>query len=262
MTSSSETAARPVLATLEEGGALLRLRLQCGKGNVLDTAAIAALREALRAAREQPAVRAVLLCAAGKHFSFGASVEEHLPDKVGEMLPAFHALFRDLAASGKALLCAVRGQCLGGGLELAAACQRVFAAPDARLGQPEVKLGVIAPVASLLLPLRCGQAAADDLLLTGRTLDAEEARHLGLVDEVNPDPEAAALAWFRAHLLPLSGAALRHAVRAARYGFERELEAGLAELERRYLDDLMRTHDAGEGIAAFLEKRSPRWTHS
>lgn len=262
MTTTSETAARPVLTTLEEGGALLRLTLQHGKGNVLDMAAISALRQALRAAREQPAVRAVLLCAAGKHFSFGASVEEHLPGKVGAMLPAFHALFRDLFASGKPLLCAVRGQCLGGGLELAAACQRVFAAPDARLGQPEVKLGVIAPVASLLLPRRVGQAAADDLLLTGRTVSGEEALRLRLVDELALDPEAAALAWFREHLLPLSAAALGHAVRAARHELERALEAGLAELERQYLDDLMHTHDAGEGIAAFLEKRTPRWTHS
>lgn len=261
-TSTDKALAGPVGVALEEGGALLRLTLQSGKGNVLDTAAIGALREALREARGQPAIRAVLLCAAGKHFSFGASVEEHLPHKVVEMLPAFHALFTDLLASGKALLCAVRGQCLGGGLELAAFCQRVFAAPDARLGQPEIKLGVMAPVASLVLPLRLGQGAADDLLLTGRTVDAEEALRLRLVDELAADPEAAALAWFRAHLLPLSAAALRHAVRAARHGFARALEAGLAELERQYLDDLMLTHDAGEGIAAFLEKRTPRWTHS
>jgi cyclohexa-1,5-dienecarbonyl-CoA hydratase len=155
----------------------------------------------------------------------------------------------------------VRGQCLGGGLELAAFCHRVFAAPDATLGQPEVKLGVFAPVASLVLPLRIGQAAADDLLLTGRTVGGEEALALGLVDELAEDPAGAARAWHRARLRPLSAVALAFAARASRHQLDGALGEGLAHLERLYLEELMATRDAREGIEAFLERRSPTWSH-
>lgn len=249
----------PVVATVEEDGGLLRLVLARPKGNILDAAMIEALRAAVRGA--EPRVRAILLEGQGRHFSFGASVEEHRPDQVGDLLPAFHALFRELLGAGKALLAAVRGQCLGGGLELAAACHRVFAAPDASLGQPEVKLGVFAPVASLVLPLRLGQARADDLLLSGRAVGAEEALRLGLVDEVAPDPAAAALAWHRTHLAPLSAAGLRHAVLAGRQLLRRALDEELPRLERLYLDELMATADAREGIDAFLHRRPPAWSH-
>ena len=208
-----------------------------------------------------PAVRTVLIAAAGKHFSFGASVEEHQPGQVAGMLSAFHALFRDLMNSGRVLLAAVSGQCLGGGLELAAFCHRVFAAPGAKLGQPEIKLGAIAPIGSILLPLRCGQGAADDLLLSGRSIDAEEALRLGVVDELAEDPLEAALAWHRTHLQPLSAAALSHAVWAGRLALRRAVEQDLPLIERRYTEQLMATADGPEGIAAFLEKRSPQWSH-
>jgi cyclohexa-1,5-dienecarbonyl-CoA hydratase len=252
----------PVTATLEEDGSLLRLTLDRPKGNVLDREMIAALRDEVLASQDHLAVRTLLIHGAGKHFSFGASVEDHLPEQVGGMLPEFHGLFRDLLSSGKVLLAAVGGQCLGGGLELAAFCNRVFATPGACLGQPEVKLGVIAPMASLLLPLRVGQGHADDLLLTGRSVQAEEARSMGLVDQVAEDPVEAARAWHTEHLLPLSAAALRHAVRAARWGLRRVLDEDLPRVERLYLSELMSTHDAGEGLASFLEKREPRWTHN
>lgn len=250
---------RPVRAVLEEDGGLLRLVLARPKGNVLDRAMIDALRAEVRDA--DPATRSILIEGEGRHFSFGASVEEHRADLVGDMLPAFHALFRDLLGAGKVLLAAVRGQCLGGGLELAAACHRVFAAPDATLGQPEVKLGVFAPIASLVLPLRLGQGRADDLLLTGRSVSAEEALGLGLVDELAPDPTEAARAWHRVHLAPLSAAGLRRAALAARQLMRRALDDDLPRLERLYLDDLMSTLDAREGIEAFLQRRPPAWSH-
>lgn len=251
----------PVRVTIEEEGSLLRLTLNRPKANVLDAAMVGALRDALAKLDDQPAVRSVLIAAAGKHFSFGASVEEHQPDRVADMLSTFHALFRDLLNSGRVLLAAVSGQCLGGGLELAAFCQRVFAAPGAVLGQPEIKLAAIAPIGSVVLPLRCGQGAADDLLLTGRSVGAEEALRLGVVDEVCEEPVEAALAWHRTHLVPLSAAALRHAVWASRLALRRAVEEDLPRLEQRYTEQLMATADGPEGIAAFLEKRSPTWSH-
>jgi cyclohexa-1,5-dienecarbonyl-CoA hydratase len=254
--------ASPVRVTLEEDGSLLRVLLARPRGNILDTAMVGAIRAALEEHRHTVGLRSILFAGEGPHFSFGASVEEHRPGAVEEMLPEFHRLFRDLAGSGRVLLAAVTGCCLGGGLELAAFCHRLWVAPDGKLGNPEIKLGVFAPIASVILPLRIGQARADDLLLTGRQVDAAEALALGLVDEVSEDPEAAARDWHRRHIMPLSGAALAHAVQAGRHDFHRALRGTLDEVERLYLDDLMATHDAKEGIAAFLEKRAPRWTHA
>jgi cyclohexa-1,5-dienecarbonyl-CoA hydratase len=153
----------------------------------------------------------------------------------------------------------VKGQCLGGGLELASAAHLVFAAPDARLGQPEIVLGVFAPAASCLLPERIGLGAADDLLLSGRAIDGVEAHRLGLACSVSPDPEAAAQAWFDAHLAGRSATSLGFAARATRLGLVERVRDRLAALERLYLDELMSRRDPVEGLTAFLEKRPARW---
>jgi cyclohexa-1,5-dienecarbonyl-CoA hydratase len=144
-------------------------------------------------------------------------------------------------------------------LELAAAGSVLFAAPEAKLGQPEIVLGVFAPAASCLLPERVGQGAADDLLLSGRSIDAAEAHRLGLVNVVAADPEAAALAWFDEHLARKSASSLGFAVRAARLGLVDRVRTKLAALEELYLDGLMRTKDSVEGLTAFIEKRAARW---
>jgi len=178
------------------------------------------------------------------------------------MLRAFHGIFRRLIKLGVPTASAVRGRCLGGGMELACFCNRVFAAPGALLGQPEIQLGVLAPIASLILPARVGQARADELLLGGRTVPAEEARELGLVDELGPDPRAAAEAWAGRELAPKSASSLRFAVRAARWQLNQTLLAGITALEALYLGELMSTHDANEGLASFLEKRRPEWKHA
>jgi cyclohexa-1,5-dienecarbonyl-CoA hydratase len=243
------------------GGAIWRLRLDRPKANVIDSPMTAGLTAAFAAAAGAPHLKAIVLAAEGPNFSFGASVAEHRRGEVAAMLRGFHGLLRQIAAAAVTTVCAVRGQCLGGGLELASFCHRVTAAPDARLGQPEIRLGVFAPAASLILPARIGPAAAADLLCTGRTVDTETALRMGLVDQIDADPEAAAQA-FCEQLLPHSAASLRHAVRSSRWQFERDLAAGLAALEHSYLDELMATADANEGIAAFLEKRSPQWRNA
>jgi cyclohexa-1,5-dienecarbonyl-CoA hydratase len=249
----------PLKAWLEKDGALLRLRLSRPKANIVDAAMISGLRSALREHLSAARLRAVLLDAEGPHFSFGASVEEHLPESCAAMLRDIHALILQLVACPVPVLVAVRGQCLGGGLELAAAGHRIFAAPGATLGQPEIKLAVFAPAASCLLPERIGQARAEDLLFSGRGIGAEEAHRIGLVDALADDPEQAALAWFDEHLAPRSAASLRFAVRAARAGFVERIRAKLAELERLYLEELMATHDAVEGLTAFIAKRPAVW---
>ncbi|HEY5599026.1 MAG TPA: cyclohexa-1,5-dienecarbonyl-CoA hydratase, partial [Kiloniellales bacterium] len=210
---------------LDRDDRLLRLRLARPKANIIDGAMIAALDAALAEHLRRPHLAAVVLGHEGPHFSFGASVEEHLPDQCAQMLRRLHALIRRMVDCPVPILVAVRGQCLGGGLEVAAAGNLLFAAPDAKFGQPEIKLAVFAPAASCLLPERIGQARAEDLLFSGRSLSADEALSWGLVAAVADDPEAAALAYFDTHLAGLSASSLRLAVRAARTGFAARVEA-------------------------------------
>ncbi len=252
---------QPLRVWLEHDGRLLRLRLARPKANVLDAAMIAALRTALDAHLRLPTLSGVLLDAEGPHFSFGASVEDHLPEPCAGMLRAMHALVLQMLASPVPILVGIRGQCLGGGLELACSAHLLFAAPDARLGQPEIKLAVFAPAASCLLPERIGRAHAEDLLLSGRSIDAHEAHTLGLLNQIADDPESAALAYFKERLLPLSASSLHLAVRAARADLIPRITEKLAELEELYLSELMASRDAVEGLEAFLEKRPASWQH-
>lgn len=243
----------------ERDGALLRLTLARPKANLIDAAMIAALDQALTAAEADPALKAVLLDHDGPHFSFGASVAEHLPDQCAAMLAGLHALILRMVALPLPILVALRGQCLGGGLEVACAGTLLFAAPDARLGQPEIQLGVFAPAASCLLPERIGRGAAESLLLSGQPIDAAEAARLGLVQQVAEDPVAAALAWFDQGVAAHSPSSLRFALRAARLDLVERVRAKLAAVEALYLDGLMATRDAAEGLTAFLDKRPAVW---
>ena len=254
-------AASPLQDRIERNGTLLRLTLARPKANLVDAAMIAALHGAFVAYRGQAGLRGVLLDAQGPHFSFGASVEEHLPDRCATMLASLHALIIAMLEFPAPILTVVRGQCLGGGLELVLAGSMTFAAPDAQFGQPELKLGVFAPAASVLLPYRMNQPAAEDLLLSGRSIGADEAKTKGLVQVVVEDPEAAALGYFDQHLAGKSAASLACAVAAARLAMVRDVRHRLAEVERLYLDRLMATRDANEGLVAFLAKRQPNWEH-
>ncbi len=252
----------PVVLEKLEAGAIWRVKLATPKANIIDKDKTERLTRIFADARADSGLKAVILEAEGPHFSFGASVEEHLPAQVKEMLRGFHGLFEAMLDSSVVTLAAVRGQCLGGGLELAAFCHRLFVAPDARLGQPEIVLGVFAPVASVALAERVGRGRAEDLCLSGRSIGADEALAIGLADEIAEDPGAAALTYAREYLLPRSAASLRLAVRAVRGDYALRFRNALAEAERLYLDELMATQDAIEGITAFLEKRDPQWKNS
>ncbi len=243
-------------------GQVVRITLNAPKANVLDAEMTTGIQNQLEDLRHRPQVKLLQFTGAGDHFCFGASVPEHTRDRVGEMLQGFHRLFHTLVELRIPTAALVSGQCLGGGLELALMCNFLFLDNTARLGQPEVMLGVFAPPASLILPLKIGQAAADDLLLTGRAIKPEEARQLRLTTGIFEDREellAGVDAWTEKHILPKSASSLRHAVKAARWEFNQVLNRQLEQIERFYTDELMATRDANEGIAAFLEKRAPEW---
>ena len=241
-------------------GAVLRVVLNRPKANILDAAMIAAIGAALDS-EVQAQTALIVFDGEGKHFSFGASVEEHQADQAAGMLAAFHGLFRKLAALSVPTCAVVRGQCLGGGLELASWCSWIVATPDAHLGQPEISMSVYPPMASVLLPWRASGRATLDLCVSGRSLTADEALTAGIVNAVTPEPEV----WWRElaqrHLMKTSAAALRFTEQAARRSLMERLEADLPWLERLYLDQLMTTHDANEGIRAFMERRKPEYRH-
>jgi cyclohexa-1,5-dienecarbonyl-CoA hydratase len=251
----------PLAISTDLDGTLLRLRLNRPKANIVDAEMIAALDAAFADVDANANLCAVLLEAEGTHFSFGASVEEHLPASCAAMLKSLHGLVKRMLSCPVPVLVAVRGQCLGGGLEVAMAGHRLFVAPDAKLGQPEMMLGVFAPAASCLLPERVGQAWAEDLLWSGRSIGGDQALTIGLADELSPDPEAAAVAWARQYLMPKSASSMRFAVRAARGDFVRRMCDRLDEVEALYLNELMATNDAVEGLNAFLEKRPAKWVN-
>lgn len=244
------------------GGRGLLLEFDGGKGNVLDRALMGALEEALVAAAGETGLRFLVLAGAGEHFSFGASVPEHLPGQVETMLPAFHGLLRRLDELDlPPVIAAVRGRCLGGGLELALTCDLVAVEPDAFLGCPEVKLAVFPPAGSALLPLRLPAGRAAAALLSGQVLSGSEAVAAGLADlETAPGRLLEEVeAWATERFGGLSAAALRQARHAARWPWRDALHRVLPELERRYLDQLMALRDPVEGLQAFVAHRKPEW---
>jgi cyclohexa-1,5-dienecarbonyl-CoA hydratase len=238
-----------------------RITLAAPKANILDCSMMRELDSALSlcAGRE---LNAIVIAADGPHFSFGASVEEHLPDQIAEALHGLHALLRRTADSPAPVIAAVRGQCLGGGFELVLACDLILADKTAQFASPEIKLAVFAPAASALLPVRVGQAVASRLLLTGAAMSAEEAARCGLVARIADDLDVALDAWLASDFLPRSPSSLRYACQAARLNLRHALDEDLPRLESLYLGDLMATPDAVEGIRAFLEKRAPQFARS
>jgi cyclohexa-1,5-dienecarbonyl-CoA hydratase len=242
----------------------VRITLGGGRGNILTRAMMHELRSALEVIKTDADVKAVILMGEGKHFSFGASVEEHKREQAAAMIHDFHELILDVADLTIPVIAVVSGFCLGGAMELVLAASMIFADESAVFGQPEINLGVFPPPASILLPLKLGYARAEETLISGENMPAACAKQLGLLNRLFQGRGAlieGADSWIIEHVLPKSASSLRFAVRAERFFFVDALRTHLPRLERLYIEHLMSTHDANEGIAAFLEKRKPNWTN-
>ena len=251
----------PVTVSFNDDQSRAAFGLAHPKGNIITADIVRALRAGLESAGQNPRLKLVTIEGAGADFSFGASIPEHAPDRIQAVLPEMHALIEDLLDFPSPTAAIVRGRCLGGGFELALACDLIFAAEDASLGLPEISLGVFPPAACVLLPVRAGAARATRAILTGEARPARFWYEQGVIELVAP---AGALSvevdrWCATHFAGKSAAALRHAAAAARAGMRAQVRALLPDVERLYLHDLMQTHDAAEGIEAFLQKRAPRW---
>jgi cyclohexa-1,5-dienecarbonyl-CoA hydratase len=248
-------------SSLEIDGAVARITLHNPPLNVIDVAMMEELSRSLAEIEAHPDVSVVVLAGEGKAFSVGVDVAAHTPEKVHEMLAKFHAVIRALVAAKKVTIAAVHGYCLGGGAELAMMCDMVYTADSAQWGVPEIKLGCYPPVACTALAALVGQKRAAELILTGRTIDGKEAAEIGLANRAVPEGElAAAVDECIEQLRKLSPAVLAMAKKASYAWDSMHLDKGLARAERLYFDELMKTADAQEGIRAFIEKRTPKWT--
>lgn len=229
--------------------------------NILDIPTIARLGEVIAELAADPDLQVVFLRGAGdRAFSAGVSVQDHTADKVVSMLESLHGTIRRLRTLDAVTVAAVHGHCLGGGMELALSCDLVIATEDARFGQPEIDLGCYPPVAAALYPSLLGAGRTLDLVLTGRILNCEEAERMGIVTRVVDDLDRG-IARFSEEIGGKSVAVTRLAKKAVRAGRDRAFADALAETERVYAEELCRTEDMEEGVAAFLEKRQPMWKH-
>ncbi len=230
-------------------------------GNLLSLDMVSALRDAISQLNRERALKWLTIEGADAEFSFGAKIQEHLPDQMLSVLPETHALIRQLLAFPAPTAALVDGRCLGGGFELALACDDVIATESAIFGLPEIRLAAFPPVAAALLPLRVGASRASRAIVTGQMLEAAYWHDSGLVSLVARQSTLleAAGAWFDAHLSPSSAIALSHAAMAARATLSTQALPALDLAESRYLREVLRTADAEEGVRAWMQKRPPVW---
>ena len=245
---------------VEASAAVVRVTLRYPPVNVIDIPMMEELTQTLADIEARPEVSVIVLSGDGKVFSAGVDVAAHAPDSVEEMLAKFHAVIRALLATEKVTIAEVHGHCLGGGAEMAMVCDVVYTAASAQWGFPEIELGCYPPVACAALAVLVGQKRAAELILTGCTISGTEAAEIGLATHAAPDERlAAAVDEAVQELLRLSPAALRITKKAMYAWDAAHFDKGLARAEKIYLEELMKTEDAQEGVRAFVEKREPRW---
>ena len=247
---------------VDRDGRAARITVDRPPLNILDLATLTDLVRAVAALEDDPPAVLIVRGGGDRAFSAGVAVEDHTAEKIERMLGLFHGALERLRRLPAISIAVVRGHCLGGGMELALACDLVVADDDARFGQPEIELGCFPPYAAALYPGIVGAGRTLELLATGRLFDAAEAERLGLVTRVVAPAELdEAAAALRDALLAKSGAVLPMIKRAVSVAAADGMAAGLAEAERIYLEELARTADMTEGLEAFLAKRRPEWKH-
>jgi cyclohexa-1,5-dienecarbonyl-CoA hydratase len=243
-----------------EGG-IARITLASPPLNILTRDMLGAIRLHCADLACDEELRAIVIDAEGKHFSAGADVGEHMPPTYRELIPEFIATIKAIVSAPCPVIASVDGRCVGGGFEVALAADMVVAADDALFGQPEIALGVLAPAACVLLPLKCAPNIAAELLHTGTSIDANEAHRIGIVNHVVPATD------LRSRTDTLVSDVAKHSAAALRIGKQmmnpdaERVSRNLGQAAARYVDDLMATEDAVEGLTAFLEKREPMWSH-
>jgi cyclohexa-1,5-dienecarbonyl-CoA hydratase len=240
--------------------AFARITLNHSPLNVIDFQMMDELREALTQIEQQRQVSVVLLDGNEKAFSAGVDVAVHTPEQIRTMFEKFHGVIMQIVKMSKITIAEVRGRCLGGGAELAMVCDMCFTTPDSKWAFPEISLGCYPPVACTALAALVGEKRAADLIFTGRAFSGAEAAAWGLATESHEGEVLQDAIQSRLeHLYKLSPAALAHAKRAFYAWDAIHLDKGLARAEKIYIEELMQTADAKEGVQAWMEKRKPVW---
>jgi cyclohexa-1,5-dienecarbonyl-CoA hydratase len=231
------------------------------RGNLLSLDLVRELGAAIHALESERGIKWLTIEGSGGEFSYGARIQEHLPAMMATVLPEMHRIIKRLLAFPAPTAALVEGRCLGGGFELALACDDIIATGPATFGLPEIRIAAFAPAAAALLPLRVGASRATRAIVTGQVQDARYWHDAGLLSVVAPQASLldAAAMWFETHLSPHSAVALSHAVAAARLTLRAQAEPALEAAERDYLTGLLKSNDAVEGVKAWLEKRPPNW---
>ena len=229
--------------------------------NILNIATMKEMNDAITSLTDNKDVKVLIITSSGeKAFSAGVDVTEHTAEKVEDMLRVFHDVFRNLSKLSQVTVAATKGFTLGGGCEVAIFCDMIFAADNLKIGQPEIKLAAIPPIALLIMPQLVGLKKAAELLFTGKIIDAAEAERIGLINKTVPlDTFDSELKSFVQPLTELSLIGLKFSKRGIRLGMETSFPEGLEKIEKMYLEDLMASEDSHEGLEAFMEKRKPVW---
>jgi len=229
--------------------------------NILNIAAMEEMNDAITSLIGNNEIKVLVISSSGeKAFSAGVDVADHTEDKVEKMLQVFHDIFRNLAKLDQVTVAALKGLTLGGGCEIAIFCDLIIAADNLKIGQPEIKLAVFPPIALLILPRLVGLKKASELLLTGKTIEATEAEKMGLVNKVVPlESFDSELEVFIRPITGLSLVGLKYSKKGINLGLESTFAEGLEKIEKLYLEELMASEDAHEGLKAFMEKREPVW---
>jgi len=243
------------------GGQIATITLNAPPANILSAAMMRDISDFFIEDKDCQSRKLVVIKGSGESFCFGASVKEHRADQVQDMLPGFHKMIANIISHPVATMAQVSGFCLGGGFELALACSFIFADETAKFAVPEIQLGVFPPVAAALLPILGGGTVTNEMLLTGQKFSARSLDTLGIVTEVSAHGELQQNinVYIEKRLLPNSASSLRFAHQAARLTLVNHYHSTITALEKLYLDELMSTFDANEGINSFLEKRKPQW---
>ncbi|MGZ3606251.1 MAG: enoyl-CoA hydratase/isomerase family protein [Thermodesulfobacteriota bacterium] len=243
---------------LKEGVATLTLNRP--PVNVLNIEMMEEINTYFESLLKEKALKLLVIQAAGKAFSAGVDVGEHLGDLVYKMIEVFHRMFRLMDALKVPSVAVVNGSALGGGCELAVYCDMVMATERAKFGQPEIQVGVFPPIAALVFPRMMGRKKALELILSGDVISAQEALALGMINKIVPEAFLAEeVSRFVEKFKKLSGIVLKLTKEATLAGLNDDAERGLKVIEKIYLDRLMKTHDAIEGLKAFIDKRKPTW---
>jgi len=229
--------------------------------NILNSETIGEIVLALKNVQSDRNIGVIVIAGAGdRAFSVGVDIKEHLPDKIDATLESFHKMFHVMADINKPIIAVVNGLALGGGCELALASDIIIASDKAQFGQPEISVGAIPTVATVLLPKLVGRKKAFELIFTGDIISAQEAKEIGLVNKVVPQEKLAeATEEIVRKLKEKSPIVLKFVRKAVYQGLDKEFRKALNGVEDVYLNELIKTEDAVEGLKAFLEKRKPQW---